>query len=307
MSLSKSCRHVWQLETEDAWLERRQKGLGASDAPVVLGVSPHKTPYQLWSEKVGLVEPPDLSDREWIEWGQHLEPLIAKVYGERSGRNIKVWPQYGLIQHATRDWMLCTPDATQEDGERDTGLLQIKTTGAFRAKEWEDEPPLYYQVQVQHELEVTGTQWATLAVLVGGQKLLWFDVERNEKFITAMVEAEEEFWRRVVEEDPPEVDESPDTSKLLFKLHPQDNGEAVALPPPAAIWDEELVTVKGQLKELESQRRLLENRIKAAIGDATWGVLQDGARYSYKTQTTNYSAKEASTATFRILRKETTK
>ena len=29
----------------------------ASDTPVVLGVSPWRTPYQLWQHKLGLVEP----------------------------------------------------------------------------------------------------------------------------------------------------------------------------------------------------------------------------------------------------------
>lgn len=307
-------KRMLDIRSEDAWLERRTKGLGASDAAAAIGVSPYKTPYQLWAEKVGLVEPPDLSDREWIEWGHRLEPIIAKAYADRSGRTVELWPQYGLVIHKQHDWLCCTPDAVQcgdpPEGIADRnamGLLQIKTTGAFLAKEWEDEPPLHCQVQVQHELLVTGCTWGTLAVLVGGQKLLWFDVTRNEKFIVGMFAAEEELWQRVINEDPPEVDESPETRKILQQLHPKDNGESIALPPPAILWDEQLEATKTQLKQIESQKGLLENRLRAAIGDNTFGCLPDGTTYSYKTQTTNYPPKDASTATFRVLRRKAPK
>ena len=308
-------RLLWQrklvIDSEDAWLEQRTKGLGASDAAAAIGVSPWKTPYQLWAEKVGLVEAPDLSDREWIEWGHRLEPIIAKAYAERSGRTVELWPQYGLVLHKHHEWLCCTPDAVQcgdppaEIADRDSmGILQVKSTGAFLAKDWDNDPPVYYQVQLQHELEVTGCDWGTLAVLIGGQKLLWFDAVRNQKFILAMMAAEDEFWIRVMSKEPPEVDESPETRKILQQLHPQDNGESIALPPPAILWDEQLETTKRELKELESQKRLLENRLRAAIGDNTFGCLPDGTTYSYKTQTTNYPPREASTATFRVLRRK---
>lgn len=303
-------KRMLSIATEDEWLAERAKGIGASDAPIVLGISPYKTPYQLWSEKVGLIEPPDYSDREWIEWGHRLEPIIAKAYAERSGRRIDPWPQFGIVRHKTFDWMACTPDAVQWGQpagfgtmEPSLGMLQVKAVGGYFAAEWKETPPLHYQVQLQHELEVTDCAWGTLAALIGGQKLLWFDFARNDKFIAAMLEQEAEFWRRVEEEDPPEVDESPETTKILQQLHPQDNGESIALPPAAVVWDEQLDVTKEQLKELDGQKRLLENRLRAAIGDATFGCLPDGSAYSYKTQTANGPAKEASTSTFRVLRK----
>jgi len=41
------------------WLEVRKTKLGASDAPAILGISPYKTAYQLFLEKMGLVQDED--------------------------------------------------------------------------------------------------------------------------------------------------------------------------------------------------------------------------------------------------------
>ncbi len=37
-------------QRSEEWLKLRREGLGASDIPAVLGISPYKTPYQLWAE-----------------------------------------------------------------------------------------------------------------------------------------------------------------------------------------------------------------------------------------------------------------
>lgn len=33
------------------WLKERQKGIGGSDVAAILGMSPWRTPYQVWEEK----------------------------------------------------------------------------------------------------------------------------------------------------------------------------------------------------------------------------------------------------------------
>ena len=292
-----------ETNAEAAWLAERLTGIGGSDAPVVLGLSKFKSPYELWAEKSGVIEAPDLSDREWIEWGHRLERVIGEAYSEKSGRRIVQCSPYVIERHPTIPWMFCTPDAKQRDEDRGRGLLQIKTTNAYAAKDWEEKPPLAYQVQLQHELHVTGQAWGTLACLIGGQKLRWFDMEANAKFVESMLTAEKEFWRRVEQGDPPPVDGSESTTAILKALYPTDDGESIALPPEANQWDEMLVEAKEKIKALEAEKKLMENHIKAAIGNAAYGVLPDGTTYSHKKQTNHYPAKEATTASFRVLRR----
>lgn len=277
---------VIKCENEDAWIEERRHGIGASDAAVILGVSTFSSPYKLWAEKVELVEPADLSDREWIEWGHRLEPVIARAFAERTDREVTMWPQFDIVRHLELGYMSCTPDAIQQpiEGRDGRGLVEIKNVNAFKIEEWEVEPPLQYQVQIQHQMEVTGLTWGTLVVLIGGQKLMWFNVGRNEDFIKAMLKAEAEFWQRVEGEDPPEIDGSKATAATIKALHPDDNGEAIALPADAIAWAERLDEVKDEIKDREEKKRLLESKIKSAIGANTYGRFADGSGFSYKTQ-----------------------
>ncbi|KKN36573.1 hypothetical protein LCGC14_0772430 [marine sediment metagenome] len=296
--------------TRESWLAERRTGLGGSDAPAVLGISSWSTPYELWAEKSGLIEAGDLSDKECVQWGDRLEGVIGEAYAEKTGRTVTRWPKYTIARHNEHHWMICTPDATQvghptndPPGFQKRGDLQIKTANQYKLCEWQDEPPLAYQVQLQHELAVTGDEWGTLAVLIGGQTSREFDFLRNERFIAALMEQEEAFWDRVQSGNPPPVDGSKATTSALLKLHPEDSGEAIDLPAEAAQWDKELAEVKANLKALEARENELKNQLRDAIGKATYGLLPDGGRYSWKTQNKQgYSVAPSST---RILRRLT--
>lgn len=287
--------------TREQWLLERQTCIGASDSPSVLGINPFKSAFQLWAEKTGFAEADDLSGNEAVEFGIRLERPVAEAFAERTGRRVEMWPAFSLVRDPQRSFISCTPDAIQECDQRGEGLVQIKTTSAFKAGDWSDGPPLYYQVQVQQELHVTGYSWGTLVVLIGGQKLRWFDVERNDRFIAALLPKLEDFWQMVQKQIPPEVDGSAATAKVLAKLHPADDGSEILLPDEAADWTDEIEAAKEQIKAAEAMKTAAENRIKAALGDATYGLLRNGARWSWKTQARkSYVVDEA---TFRVLRK----
>ena len=42
-------------QRSEEWLQWRSKGVTASDIPIILGLSPYKTRWQLWAEKVGRI------------------------------------------------------------------------------------------------------------------------------------------------------------------------------------------------------------------------------------------------------------
>ena len=130
-----------------------------------------------------------------------------------------------------------------------------------------------------------------------------FDVDRDDKFIEAMIEKEAFFWTQVLDKIPPEPDGSIATTDTLKRLYPEDSGEIVPLPAEAAEWDRDIVISKGVIKRVESEKRAAENKLKAALGTATTGVLPTGGRYTFKQQTNNYPAKEAFSTSFRVLRR----
>lgn len=48
------------IQLSEKWFPWRKEGITASMIPVIMGLSPYQTPYQLWAELVGLKEPDDL-------------------------------------------------------------------------------------------------------------------------------------------------------------------------------------------------------------------------------------------------------
>ncbi len=115
------------------------------------------------------------------------------------------------------------------------------------------------------------------------------------------MEKVDEFWRRVQERRPPDADGSSATAEALRRLYPRDSGATVFLPAEAATWAEELETAKAAAKQAKALEDSAKNRIMAAIGDATFGTLPDGTRFSLKTQKREGYVVEA--AEFRVLRR----
>ncbi len=61
-----------------AWLKARLKGIGASDAAAVLGLSSYSSPYSTWISKT--MPPEDREEDDLQYWGKRLEPLIADEF-----------------------------------------------------------------------------------------------------------------------------------------------------------------------------------------------------------------------------------
>jgi len=266
-----------QSQARAAFHERRRHGIGGSDAAAVVGVSPWRGPLDVWSEKVGLVEPEE-RDEEFLALGTVLEPYVAARYERETG--LKVVPgverwKDGLAVHPRWPWQRAHPDAVILSEARGEGVLQIKSTG-FDDEEWKDGAPLHYTVQVQHEIAAADFQWGVLAVLFGAPAFhfRFFEFERDHEFIGALTETEAEFWRHVEEKIQPTATAL--DNAVLRRLYPGVTGEEIALPTEAAEWD--LDYLRGA--DLEKQGRELKAQAKAliaqALGEAARGKLPGG-------------------------------
>ena len=63
-----------------AWHQWRIAGVTASEAPIIMGRSPYKTPWRLWAEKTGFVLPEDLSNNPNVLRGIRLEPQARRAF-----------------------------------------------------------------------------------------------------------------------------------------------------------------------------------------------------------------------------------
>jgi putative phage-type endonuclease len=286
-------------DDEAAWLAGRRPTIGASEAPIILGLSRFKTPYQLWAEKIG-VEPVNQGDKEIREWGLLLEEPIARRYARETERLVDAPPPRTVLTQVARPGASCTPDRfTQIEGV--WAPLELKTAHFTMGKHWKEEPPLEYVVQVQHQMMIWGTEVASLAGLIGGSEFQWCDIAHDPEFIDMLYERIVAFLRLVETKEPPPLDHTKATREVIAKLYGRETGEVIALPGIAMDWDSELMGLKEQRKQIDEQIGLLENQIVQAIGGASAGVLPDGTVWSHKTQTRKEHVVKASE--FKVLRR----
>lgn len=95
--------------------ENRENYLGGSDIPIIMGISPFKTRYELLLEKAGLKEIEEV-DNEYTRYGNVMEPKIREYINKKYKIN------FIEGKHIIDDIRCHT------DGEDDNNVLEIKTT-----------------------------------------------------------------------------------------------------------------------------------------------------------------------------------
>jgi len=261
--------------TRDEWLAARRTGIGGSDIAAILGLSPWRTPLDVYLDKVDGREAPET---EPMRWGRLLEDVIAREYALRAG--VRIQRINTIIRAPSRDWAIASLDrvvvpagtrARIYKGELRgaEGALECKSVNAYAAGQWgrDDDPdavPIHHAAQCMWYLGVTGLPWCDVAALIGGQRLIIRRIERDEETIRAMFERAERFW---FEHVVPRVPPAPATARDAAALWPADNGEALEA-------DEELLAAynaareaKARMDEAERDYEAAAERIKLALGE----------------------------------------
>ena len=142
--------------------------LGASDAPVAMGLSAYKTPKELFLEKTGQLEPEDLSDNEYVQTGIAMEHLAFPKIKALTGIDFfslhdQQFPVDGY------DFIKARPDGAgfempvvgdtvywAKSALKNGYSLEIKTVSDQKIREYHKTgiPDVYY-VQVQTQLMAT--------------------------------------------------------------------------------------------------------------------------------------------------------
>lgn len=261
-------KHLIKISTlnmpHEEWLQHRQKSIGGSDAPSIIGLNPWSSPYTVWADKLGKLPPKE--DNEAMRQGRDLEFYVAQRFSEATGKkvrrenNILINPDFPFA-HANVDRMVIGEDAGLEC--KTTSVLNVKNfkNGAF--------PDTYY-VQCVHYMMVTGCKKWYLAVLVLNKEFMVFEIERDEEEIEALAKAEEEFWKLVETRTSPATDGAASTTNTISVLYPESNDDSVNL----FAYESELqqfMALTSQIKELERLRDEMANKVKAFLGESGRG------------------------------------
>lgn len=194
-----------KIRDEMHWRQLRAENIGSSDISALFDQSPYLTRFELYHQKKNNQIINFDSDRMF--WGRSMEPAIAKGVERAKGWKLIKSDEYFLSENVKG--MGCTPDfIIQPIPEYDgPGIAEIKNVDGLQyKKEWlNDEPPIYYILQLQQQLACTGFKWGIIAVLIGGNDLKIFFYQRHEAAIKKIESAVTQFWDDVAKEIEPKV------------------------------------------------------------------------------------------------------
>lgn len=266
------------LSRED-WLDVRKKGIGSSDAAAAVGLNPYKSQLELWLEKTGrdanLPKPDPNDDSSPMYWGTLLEAFVAAHYTKKSGNRIR--KVNAVLQHPDHAWMLANLDR-EVIGADDVQILECKTAGMNGARLWRDGVPEYVQIQVHHQLAVTGKQAADVAVLVCGNDFRIHRIERDDALIARLIQLEAQFWKYVETDTAPPADGSDSAATALQALYPKDDGTVLNLSEDTAMNSAfaDLVSVRAAIANQSELEAKLKQSIQQRMGDASKAVFEGG-------------------------------
>jgi putative phage-type endonuclease len=251
------------------WIEQRRHGIFATDAATVCGRSPFSSPFDKFQELQGTSAPKIATDA--MEWGTLLQPVVGAAWARKKGKKVRACPWTYWLDY---------PDIGSHydfDVVGEPAILEVKTASRYASREWGEEDtaevPEAYMLQAQHEMMCRpGIERCYLAVLIGGQKLQSYVVERDEEMIADLLRIESRFLARSQRGIPPEMDGSEAATAYLRNLSPRDDGTRVDLTVEVEALALAYLSAREQSDAVERQKAEIGNKIREAMADNAAGV-----------------------------------
>lgn len=292
---------------EAEWLQLRTQDLTSTDVAALFGLSPYKTKFELWHEKRA-GEVVRIADNDRMKWGRRLERTVAEGIADDQGWCIRPFKEYGRIPAArlgaSFDFRVMLGEQQRIAGAtssmqmqqawkgkhlhsvHDTpsdAILEIKTVDflAFRdgwtIDEGFIEAPPHIELQVQHQMLVSGLRVAYIGVLVGGNRIEVLRREADDQVHAGIMAAAAGFWQTIAEGRAPDP-VMPDDAQAVIRMHQfAEPGKLYDARSDAALA-ERIALYAGLKREAANMAELAEvekAEILQTIGDAE-KVLLDG-------------------------------
>ena len=235
----------------------RDKAIWSSDA----GMIAEGKGGEVYLQKVGQKDAPDLSDVEPVQMGLLMQEPIMRIAAGRWGWEFKD-ADYTL-HHSKHNWMASHFDYISTDGKT---LYEVKNLGVHQRKKYGDDGTEMvsekYRAQCLHEQIVhEGVENIVLVVLFGGQELCHFPQNFTQLEAEAHIRAMAEFWAQVQTKNWNPVTMA-DATKDLYKV---DDGSDMVANAALELACQQLGQIKAKMKEYEEAEEGLKQMIQAAM------------------------------------------
>jgi putative phage-type endonuclease len=251
-----------KMSDRKEWLLSRKSYLGGSDIAAICGLSPYKTPLDVYLDKTN-PEVDDSSMSEAAHFGTLLEETIANEYARRTGNKVTIEPS--VIKHPEYDFLGANIDRWVNDKEF---ILECKTAGAHMAKDWgdeyTDEIPTQYLLQVAHYAFVCNKPMVEIALLLGGQTFKIYRYIRNATLEQNLLTVAQNFWvNHVLAKVAPEPATLPESARI----YSGDNGSSITADETIKKKLETFTSLKARLKQIDEETKQLQLEIQNFMGE----------------------------------------
>lgn len=188
-------------QNTNAWHLERNKGIGASESPIILGLSPYKTALELYEQKISTI-PSENSSSFITDKGHRLEPIARSKYEFHVGHS---FPD-SLAVHRDYPFIRASFDGYNSELNKS---IEIKYVGKKAFENIKDKETLikyypHYYCQIQHQMMITGNN-SDLVMINDDMniKIIPFDIDPD--YILDMVPKLIAFWGHVQNKIPPSI------------------------------------------------------------------------------------------------------
>jgi|SRR5271166_2517976 len=242
------------------WLDYRRGKIGSSDASVIMGTNPWKTPYKLWKQHIeGTQDAVNPAMRRGLE----LEPIARDMFIQETG--ISMTPK--IVVSEEREWQFATLDGISDCGDV---IVEIKCgNNALHEMATKKQIPAHYLCQIQHQIAVCRPKKAYYCSF-NGQEIKIIEVMPDQQFAQELLTKEEKFWKLLT------TKEAPPLTNLDYEIVEHARGSQLL---------QEYLELAEQEKAIKQRRDDLKNEL-ISLGPKRNFMIN--STKIYQTQNTSY-------------------
>ena len=268
-------------------IEQRKNYIGASDIAAIMGLSPWRTAYDIWTEKTGKLD--DSKGTDATLAGQAFEKAILLLAEPQLGKlllnQFRVLKGTHLASHCD--------SIVKETGRPAEAKLRRFDDGWGEPNT--DQVPDDVIVQAQVQLLCTQKDFAHIIAVIAARawKVQLFIVPFDTQIADIVRESAEMFWDKYVLRDTPPDDSLP-TFETIKRIR-RKPGSIIDIPKELVLARQEKKVIADQAKKAFE---IVDRTLRAALGTAEIGRFDGGLVTYYEQHKRAYAVKES---TYRAL------
>ncbi|MDF3019342.1 MAG: Bcep22 [Steroidobacteraceae bacterium] len=274
---------VIHTENQEQWLSLRQRDVTSTESAALFGESPYVTQFELYHRKRS-GEAAAFQSNDRMKWGNRLEAAIAAGIAEERGWQIRPMKEYMRLPDerigSSFDFMILNhPDGPAHLEIKNVDYLAYRD--GWLVEDDDVQAPTHIEVQVQHQMLVSGFGRSFIGALIGGNREVVIERPRDEAVIAALRARIRQFWRDVDQGNEPAPVMPADAEAVIRMNQYAKPGKILDASSDAdiAALVAEYKQAKFAADEADETAKVCKARLFEKIGDAE-AVLGQGWKIS---------------------------